>query len=195
MDLEVFKRNNRVLVVDDNEAIHEDFIKILDAGRHKQPLDHLDEMEMALFDDTPAAQRIKQNPIHYRIDSAFQGKEAYDMVKAAHDSEDPYALILMDVRMPPGMDGIATLEKIWSSYPYTEVVIVTAYSDYTWEEIVARFGVTDHLLFLKKPFDPIVVKQMALTLTTKWTLSHLARKHIQELSTIVGSKLDALPLQ
>ena len=75
--------------------------------------------------------------------------------------------------MPPGWDGVETIQRIWQVDPEILIVLCTAYSDHTWEEIVARLGRTDHLLILKKPFDNIEVRQLVLALTKRW---HLARQ-------------------
>jgi diguanylate cyclase (GGDEF)-like protein len=98
----------------------------------------------------------------------------------------------MDVRMPPGWDGIETISRIWQQFPYTEMVICTAYSDYAWDDIVARLGNTDKLLFLSKPFDAIAVKQMALTLIKKWNLGQQARNYIESLETEVDQRTKQL---
>lgn len=170
--------NNRILVVDDNPSIHEDFHKIfrvapgfeLDAG--------LKALERALFDEEGPADSTDELRLEYEIDSAFQGREALEKVRAAESEGRPYAVVFMDVRMPPGWDGVETIQRIWAEYPYVEMVIVTAYSDYSWEEVLGQVGQTDRLLWIKKPFEAVAVKQMAMNLTRKWTLVSLARKYL-----------------
>ena len=93
----------------------------------------------------------------------------------------PYSMIFMDVRMPPGMDGIQTILQIWEKHPNIEVVICTAFSDYSWDNIVKTLGSTDRLLFMKKPFDSVAVKQTALSLTKKWDLDRKNRESISNL--------------
>lgn len=186
--------HNRILICDDNRDIHKDIQKIL-APVQQTELDHeLRNFEDALFSDDPSfAEKAKKAPeIHYRIDSAFQGKQALDMVEKASDENDPYTLVFMDVRMPPGWDGIRTVDQIWRRFPFTEVVIVTAYSDYTWDEMVAKLGVNDKLLFIKKPFDSLEVKQLALNLTTKWNTAYRAQRHVEQLENDVRRRVDAL---
>lgn len=130
----------------------------------------LRQMEDDLFGTSTLAEPDVLTDIIYDIDHAYQGKEAINMVNRAHAEGDPYSLVFMDVRMPPGMDGIETIQRIWADHPYTEMVICTAYSDYSWDQIVKNLGNTDKLLFMKKPFDVTALKQTALTLTTKWNL-------------------------
>ncbi len=171
--------NNRILIVDDNLSIHRDFKKVLGNSRADERR-RLARIENGLFqgengpeDDQPS----------YRVDSAYQGREALDMVIRANEQDEPYALIFMDVRMPPGWDGIETIGRIWERFPDTEIVICTAYSDYSWEKILSQLGANDRLLFLRKPFDTTAVKQMALSQTRKWNLSKQAERYVSQLES------------
>ncbi len=184
--------NNRILICDDNESLHEDFKKILNFAPKTQNDIEINNLEEELFSNTPGFRPSRDYDISFRIDSAFQGKEAYEMMDKANDEGDPYAVVFMDVRMPPGWDGIVTVERIWRKYPYTEAVIVTAYSDYTWDEMVDALGVNDKLLFVKKPFDSTTVKQLAINLTHKWNMSLRARRHIEGLEDELQKRMDAL---
>ncbi len=178
--------NKRILLVDDNRDIHEDFRKVLctAAADHSD----LDDLELGLFGDTDSPIPAPGQHVQYEVDSAYQGEEALDMVRKAHAAGRPYAMAFMDVRMPPGWDGIQTIARIWIEFPYTEVVICTAFSDYSWEDIVAKLGSTDRLLFLTKPFDSTSVKQMALTLTKKWYLGEEARGYVARLERDVKDR-------
>jgi PAS domain S-box-containing protein len=104
------------------------------------------------------------------------------MVKRALAENRPYALAFVDVRMPPGWDGVETIARIWEVDPELQVVVCTAYADYSWEEMRAKVGQPDSLLVLKKPFDNIEVQQLAHGLTKKWLLSFQARLQIAELA-------------
>ena len=177
--------NARILVVDDNESIHEDFRKILQP--HNANLNSkLSSLEAGLFSDTPIS--AVGSSIQYQVDFAHQGEEALEMLRKAERNGCPYALCFMDVRMPPGWDGIQTIAHIWKELPYTEVVICTAYSDYSWEDIVTTLGSTDRLLFISKPFDATAIKQMALALVTKWNLGNEARNHVVQLEREVNER-------
>jgi two-component system, sensor histidine kinase and response regulator len=158
----------RILIVDDNAEIHEDFRKILLPARKNKDSETLS-LEKELFGGDEGAKPANQElSISYRIDDALQGEEAIEMVERADRQGDPYALAFMDVRMPPGIDGIETIRRIWEKHPMLEVVICTAYSDYSWDQMLLKLGFSDHLLFIKKPFDGVAIKQIALSLTTKW---------------------------
>ena len=179
--------NRRILLVDDNRDIHDDFRKVL-CGTTSVDSSDLDNLELGLFGDTNSSIPAQNGQVRYEIDSAYQGEEALAMARKAQGEGRPYAMAFMDVRMPPGWDGIQTIARIWVEFPYIEMVICTAFSDYSWEEIIAKLGSTDHLLFLTKPFDSTSVKQMALTLTKKWSLGEEARSYVGRLEAEVRDR-------
>jgi CheY-like chemotaxis protein len=119
-------RNQRILIIDDNTAIHEDVRKILGAPAREDA--DLDNEAAELFGLEPDATTTAE----FEIDSAFQGQEGLAKVQHALDEGRPYAMAFVDVRMPPGWDGIETISRIWEVYPELQVVICTAYSDYSW---------------------------------------------------------------
>ena len=164
MDTLTTRIPSRVLIIDDNPTIHGDIRKILCPRRADTEMLDLAE---ALFGEPEAA--VQQDS--FRMDSALQGQEGLAMVERALAENDPYSLAFVDVRMPPGWDGIETIRQIWKVYPELQVVICTAYSDRSWGEIVNTVGHSDGLLILKKPFDNVEVLQLAHALTRKWTLA------------------------
>jgi CheY-like chemotaxis protein len=164
------KPNRRVLIVDDNKSIHTDFRHILCPDRADDAA--ANEMEALLFDED------KPEELSFELESAYQGQEGFEIVKRALAENRPYALAFVDVRMPPGWDGIETIARIWEVDPELQVVVCTAYADYSWEEMRAKVGQPDSLLVLKKPFDNIEVQQLAHGLTKKWLLSFQARLQI-----------------
>ena len=80
--------------------------------------------------------------------------------------------------------------KLWEVDPEIQIVICTAYSDYSWEEILAQLGVSDRLLILKKPFDTVEVCQLACALTEKWRLARQAHLKLDQLERH-GRRADA----
>ena len=74
--------------------------------------------------------------------------------------------------MPPGWDGVETFQEIWQVDPYIQMVICTAYSDYSWDETIKKLGESENLLILKKPFDVIEVRQLAYSLSRKWKIPY-----------------------
>lgn len=175
--------NRRVLVVDDNRAIHVDFRKVLGEPSHEQSA--LAELEAVLFGQAPARPRAEP----FVIDSAYQGQEARALVEGALLRDGPYAVAFIDMRMPPGWDGAETAQRLWEIDPELQVVICTAYSDYSWEELLGRLADhSDRFLILKKPFDHIEVRQLATALSRKWTLARQARMRSQELEDVVRER-------
>ena len=160
------KKNNRILIVDDNQAIHDDFAKALCPRTSQELGQHLNDLEVLIFESDQQDIRLDR----YSLASAYQGKEALDMVQAAQEKDAPFALVFLDVRMPPGWDGIETARYLLDSDPNLEIVLCSAYSDYSWQAIISELGETDRLLFLRKPFDIVAIKQMALALTRKWAM-------------------------
>ena len=179
---------NRILIVDDNETIHADFRKILAPTATADA--SLRDAEKLLFGGAaePASSAV---PV-YQIDSASQGQEGLQMVEQAADEGRPYALAFVDVRMPPGWDGIETVARIWEKHPDLPVVICTAYSDYSWSEMMSRLGHSDNLVVLRKPFEAVEVLQLAHSLTHKWLLARQIRAHIEELDGLVQSRTRSL---
>lgn len=173
----LLEKNRRLLIIDDNRAIHEDFRKIL---TRQSSSSELDELDASLFgEEAPAL------PESYEIDSAYQGRDGLGAVEASLAARRPYALAFVDMRMPPGWDGVETIERLWKADPNLQVVICTAYSDYSWQEIVLRLGTPDRLLILKKPFDAAEVCQMAAALTEKWHLARQAEATVEQLRAMV----------
>jgi len=180
------QRQHRVLIVDDNRAIHADFRKILCPAATASPA--MRTLEAELFGggaETAACDG-------FELDSAYQGQEALALVEQAVREARPYALAFVDVRMPPGWDGIETIGEIWKCCPDLQVVLCTAYSDYSWDDLQAKLGRTDRLLILKKPFDNVEVLQLAHTLAEKWSLQLQARARVNNLETEVTNRTTAL---
>jgi diguanylate cyclase (GGDEF)-like protein len=176
----------RILIVDDNRAIHEDFKKILvSPAGDAQLLD----LEDDLFGETPTA---RHTPIDYRLDSAYQGTEALDMVQQAMTEGQRYSVAFIDMRMPPGWDGLETIERLWAADPDIQMVICSAYSDHDWTDILRRLGRIDNLLVLKKPFDVIEVLQCAHALTAKWRHERTLRLQLDSLERDVSERTKGL---
>jgi signal transduction histidine kinase len=175
--------NRRVLVVDDNRAIHGDFRKVLGEASYERSA--LAELEAALFGQPPT--RAHMEP--FLIDSAYQGQEARSLVEKARLEGAPYAVAFVDMRMPPGWDGVETAQRLWEVDPELQVVVCTAYSDYSWEELLGKLEAhAERFLILKKPFDHVEVRQLATSLSRKWTLARQARERALELEALVRER-------
>jgi len=178
-------KNRRILVIDDNSAVHDDFRKIL--GSDATPFG-LVEAANALFGDDV----VTQSRDSYEIDSARQGKEGLAKVIESLENQRPYAMAFVDMRMPPGWDGLETIEHLWEIDPDIQVVICTACSDHSWEEISGRLGKSSNFLILKKPFDCTEAAQLASSLTEKRKLSELAALKMNDLERMVAERTQEL---
>jgi two-component system, cell cycle sensor histidine kinase and response regulator CckA len=174
------ERNRRILVIDDNPAIHADFRKILASDTGKA--DELARAEAQLFGrlTSPASRAAA-----FEVEVAFQGRDGLALVQQAMQQRRPFAMAFVDVRMPPGWDGVETTTRLWETDPDLQIVICTAYSDYSWEEMTARLGTSDRMVILKKPFDAVEVLQLANTLTEKWTLLQQSKLKLQDLERLI----------
>lgn len=166
--------NTRVLIVDDQQEIHDDFTEILlspDTGA--EPQDDLFSAFMAedehLF--LPA----------FELLHASDGEDAYAQVAAGNRRGCPIAVAFIDLRMPPGIDGLETVLRIRKIDRDIEIVIMTAYAETPLSEIVEKMEVLDKLLYIRKPFAREEVQQITLSLVTKWNLERDVRRQQQAL--------------
>ena len=174
--------NRRILIIDDNPAIHEDYKKILAAHSDSSEFDRLG----AFVCDEEV---LEVACVHFEIASAYQGQEGLELVERAVAERRPFALAFVDMRMPPGWNGLETIERLWKVDPHLQIVICSAYSDYSWSEIIQRIEYRDQLLILKKPFDNAEVCQLAIALTQKWDLE---RQSQERMRAIVETAVDGI---
>jgi diguanylate cyclase (GGDEF)-like protein len=180
--------SNRVLLIDDNVSIHGDFRKVLSAGPEDTAQETLAQLEADLFGERNSA-AARPN---FEVDSAYQGQDGVAMAGAALERGEPYAMAFVDMRMPPGWDGLKTIEELWKVDPDVHVVICSAHTDYDWSEVVERLNHSDKLLVLRKPAEPIEVLQCATALTRKWHNERLVRDHMQELEQVISVRTRGL---
>jgi two-component system, NtrC family, sensor kinase len=171
--------NRHILLVDDLRSIHEDFHKIL--APPEKAVD-LEPEEAVLFE------RELHTAVRFELDSAYQGTEALEKVRCARQAGTPYAMAFIDMRMPPGWDGVETAERLWAEDPRLQIVFCTAYSDTSWREVLMRLDARDRLLILKKPFDAVEVYQFAQALTAKWQMTEQAALKMSELERAVEER-------
>jgi signal transduction histidine kinase len=177
----------RILIIDDNPDIHRDYAAILTS---KPDMSDFEALENELFGRKPTSE--KWTGPRFDLDFAFQGVEGVRKIESALKGSTPFQLAFVDMRMPPGWDGLKTIQEIWKRDPQIQIVLCTAYSDHSWEEINQALGMTENLLILKKPFDSSEVAQLASTLTQKWRLSREARTRRDELERLVAQRTEAL---
>ncbi|MFH1021253.1 MAG: response regulator [Pseudomonadota bacterium] len=176
MTRDMMQQPRRILVIDDDLDVWKAYRLVLtpEAVSSGTSAEKINRLLSPVMDDDPAA-------AHFSLSFAVQGQEGFAMVEEAVGKKEPFALAFVDVRMPPGWDGMETARRIRALDPEIELVIVTAYSDHSIEEIVRAVGSSEKLLFLRKPFDPDEIRQLALSLTAKWHLARLAERQRKDL--------------
>jgi diguanylate cyclase (GGDEF)-like protein len=178
--------NRRILIIDDNQDIHRDFRKVIGGGLDDSGT--LAAAELALLGESlPSG----MNP-SFEVDSALQGQEGVARVQQALDEGRPYAMAFVDMRMPPGWDGLETIQRLWIIDPDVQIVICSAHSDYDWADVVARLDHSDKLLVVKKPFEAIEVIQCANALTRKWQNERIVRRQVETLEQAVIVRTEGL---
>jgi diguanylate cyclase len=175
---------HRLLMIDDNPAIHEDYRKIL-AGRDDT---RMSTAEAALFGEP---QPTVSRPV-FDVDSAMQGRDGVELAHQALLAGRPYSVAFVDMRMPPGWDGLETIENLWKVDPEIQVVVCSAYSDYDWMELLARLGRSDKLIVIKKPFEPIEILQSASALSRKWQNARALKGYVEGLERVVTDRTRGL---
>lgn len=175
---DVITSTHELLIVDDNRSVHEDIERVL-MGRCRNS--DLDELEARLFSAPPAGRERSEFHLHF----ASQGEEAVGLVQGLRAEGTQVSLAFVDMRMPPGWDGVETIEGLWECDPNIQVVICTSYSDHPWLDIIKRLPRHDQLLILKKPIDPMEILQATAALTRKWTLQRTAEDHVEHLNRLV----------
>ena len=170
-------KNNRILIVDDQEDLREQLGQLLVcSGQPNKTSSLVQSMRERLMGinegkQSPAAKTVPR----YDIDTAGQGKEAFEMVQVAIDNKAPYAVMFTDMRMPPGWDGLKTAKKVRDIDKNIELVIMTAYADHSQNVIAEEVGMPEKLLYIKKPFQTEEILQLAMSLTAKWDTECLER--------------------
>jgi CheY-like chemotaxis protein len=170
----------RILVIDDTPTIHDDFRKIL-AFTPLEKSGQVRDFATAIFgESSPTPARTT-----FTIDSALQGDAGLALLLDAKAAGQPYAMAFVDMRMPPGWNGIETTRRLWAADPALQVVICTAYSDTSWDETLRELGNSDSFLILKKPFDSVEALQLTHALTKKWALARQNREQLENLNELV----------
>ncbi|MBD3175019.1 MAG: response regulator [Armatimonadia bacterium] len=166
-------RRLRILVADDEPDIQALYRAVLRAARHTRS------------GDGPVS-------TDYELTIRGQGEDAVSEVRASLDGDRPFALAFLDVRMPPGINGVEAARQIRELDPNIEIVIVTAYTDIDPDEIARTVPPAHRLLYLNKPFHPFEIRQLAAALTAKWFAEDELRGLLGELDRSVDEWTAAL---
>ena len=174
----------RVLVVDDDPTILETYRRILDPaawGLGSTARDENDGPALATGD------RAAPEPL-YELVLCSQGDEAVARVEESVAAGRFFALVFLDLRLPPGPDGMWTAKKIRELSPATEIVVVTAYTDVPPQEIARRTPPLQKIFYLQKPFHAFEIKQFALALSAKFRAERLLEASRQRLEDTVKER-------
>ena len=170
--------NYRVLIVDDEVGIHHDFKDMLNPNSAQALTDQL----AATLLDEDSGNKTSFLP-NFELLHATSGEEACDIIRAGKASNRPIAVAYIDVRMPPGIDGVEAIRRIRQIEKDIELVIMTAYTDRPLPEIVRDMELLHKLLYIRKPFAPEEVQQITLALVEKWNIEQELDKKQQQLIT------------
>mgnify|MGYP001326781700 CR=1 FL=1 len=180
--------NRRLLIVDDQNDLREQLAQLLlNSGHPNKTAMLVRGMRARLMGVSEEVETEPDDQPSYDIDTAGQGEEAYDMVKAALENKAPYAVMFVDMRMPPGWDGLKTARMIRQIDPDIEIVIMTAYADHSQEDLSREIGNPEKLLYIKKPFQSEEICQLALSLCAKWNVQRQNQKRRSILERLVLS--------
>jgi DNA-binding NarL/FixJ family response regulator len=176
----------KILAVDDEEIIRDLYENIFSADLLKTPLyTEFDEFVYSFFDQK---EKGFENLQSFGLDTCSQAEEAVRLVKVALENDQPYFVVFLDVRMPPGRDGVWAAQQIRALDPRINIVIVTAYSDFHPSEITARLGSYRHFLYIQKPFCLEEIYQLAISLSENWLMQHQLTSIKEELEKRVVEK-------
>jgi diguanylate cyclase (GGDEF)-like protein len=186
----LFKRiANRVLVVDDDEMLIDEYVRCL--GEDYEPdsaTTTLTELEKVLFGDETDETGAARFDVEYRT----QGEPAVEAVEAAVKAGKPYAIVFLDIRMPPGIDGIEAAKRIRALDPDVNIVIVTGSASAEVGNLDIEVPPADKIFFFKKPFHAEECRQLAAALCGKWHADMALRQANEELERRVEERTAAL---
>ena len=188
--------NTRILVIDDEENVRDSFRRILQAHDSKRDdYSKLNEASNILFDIDNGSKHngLKRSSATFDFEffEASNGKQGYEMVKAAMEEERPYAAVFVDMRMP-GWDGLETVSHIRKIDKRCEIIFVTAYSDYSIKEIVTLVGT--NISYHCKPFSVEEIEQIATKAVYEWNKTKNLEDLIKTISALRAKKWQMAPL-
>src|SRR5882672_1921740 len=167
----------RVLVADDERSVLEAYRTVFGEIDASSSRDQLADLEGELFNAPAPSESIP----HFTPVLCRRGEEAIDTIMSARQDRIEFPVAFLDVRMPPGIDGIETAVRIRRLDPSINIVMVTAYADTHPRKIAERVQPFDKLFYINKPFQATEIQQFALALTEKWKAEQELRKVNQDL--------------
>lgn len=184
-------KNNKILVIDDEKEILDEYARVLANGtaEHDHELVSIAK-ELGMKPPEPSSNKIEK----YDLTVSSSGEEGIAHIERSMKEESPFAVVFCDMRMADGMDGLETGKKIRALDQQVEIVFVTGYSDHQRHSIVKEMGSPEKLLYLKKPFDPDEIRQLALKLTKSWQMEQDLKAALIQAKAADKAKSDFLSL-
>jgi len=164
----------RVLIADDEAEVRDAYRQILFEADMSSETAVFHNLRERLFSKPPEQLAKTLSPSDTAFAPVFcEGAEAaVAAVREALAADDPFAVAFLDMRMPPGPDGVWAAARIRELDPAIEIVVCTAYSDVDPRDIGAMVPPEEKLSYLQKPFHPHEIRQMAISLASKWRSEH-----------------------
>ncbi|MEO5367798.1 MAG: response regulator [Magnetococcus sp. WYHC-3] len=150
----------RVLVADDEEAIRGAFLDILEPA-------HRESRRLAAFLEAEVQQPTPPGAVSFSVSLAAGGDEAVGLARAALDAGRPFQLAFLDMRMPPGMDGLKTALALRAVDARVQIVMVTAYSDHSVDDM--HLALEHDFILARKPLTRDEILQLARNGCQRWT--------------------------
>ncbi len=173
----------RFLLADDNQAVLESYRHIF-AGIVNGRTSEARMLKLQTNPSQAKSLTARDDVVDFEWVFCQQGDEAVEVIRASVEEQRPFAAAFIDVRMPPGPDGVWTAERIRAMDPYVHIVMVTAYSDFDPEEIARRVPPADRLLYIQKPFHVVEIRRFVWALSTKWRAEKLSRRMQAKLQSV-----------
>lgn len=174
---------NNILFIDDENDILESYKTIMSKNEEKNINSFFDD---DLKIDSPPDTEL------YNVLTALQGEEGLELLKERLNTDNPVKVAFIDMRMPPGINGVETAKQIRELDDRVEIVIVTAFSDISLNDIVRQVGSPDKLLYLKKPFDSQEISQFAHNLCIKYDMERIKDDFISNVSHELKTPLSSI---
>lgn len=144
-------KHHRALLIDDDPTILEAYRSVL-ACKGSLKSSNLHNLAQSLFGSEVPTSNCTEEEICFELTEACQGAEGLQRVQEAITREERFAVAIIDMRMPPGLNGMETAQRLLQIDPEIEIVFITAYSDIPAEQVRAKLGHKD-IDFLYKPVD------------------------------------------
>lgn len=178
----------RILIADDEQAIRDEFLRVLCLVASNERCDkELAELKAELFGGS-----LEEATDRFEVAQCRQGDEAIEAVVEARAAGRPFHVAFLDVRMPPGPNGIEAAAAIRKHDPDIYIVIVTGYSDDDPRQMAGKIPPADKLFYLLKPVHARELKQLARALNEKWKVDQSLKRQQQELERKVAERTASL---